>query len=193
MDWCWWLDSSWIRDGQILVIGTSLLLSSPPCHASSLTSLLPTFKRRALRKGRRLIYRYILKLFRDFVFHSIGVDNAPVLDLSHVLTCLNKVRFPLTSHHQDETSSSLMIAWRRIRREDHVGFEGWSIVFGSLISRDQDLCRSCLFVSPPYTNLLRGRGAYGKWTERSEAMSHWGDRGRGEERGVGKRTGEVMW
>lgn len=36
--------------------------------------------------------RYILKLFRDFVFHSIGVDNTPVLDLSHVLTCLNKVR-----------------------------------------------------------------------------------------------------
>jgi PAB-dependent poly(A)-specific ribonuclease subunit 3 len=35
--------------------------------------------------------RYILKLFRDYVFHSIGVDGKPVLDLSHVLTCLNKV------------------------------------------------------------------------------------------------------
>jgi hypothetical protein len=35
--------------------------------------------------------RYILKLFRDFVFHSTGVDGAPILDLSHVLTCLNKV------------------------------------------------------------------------------------------------------
>lgn len=35
--------------------------------------------------------RYILKLFRDYVFHSIGVDGSPVLDLSHVLTSLNKV------------------------------------------------------------------------------------------------------
>lgn len=35
--------------------------------------------------------RYILKLFRDYVFHSIGVDGTPILDLSHVLTCLNKV------------------------------------------------------------------------------------------------------
>ena len=34
---------------------------------------------------------YILKLFRDYVFHSIGLDGNPVLDLSHVLTCLNKV------------------------------------------------------------------------------------------------------
>jgi hypothetical protein len=35
--------------------------------------------------------RYILKLFRDYVFHSMGVDGKPVLDLSHVLTSLNKV------------------------------------------------------------------------------------------------------
>jgi hypothetical protein len=35
--------------------------------------------------------RYILKLFRDYVFHSISVDGSPILDLSHVLTCLNKV------------------------------------------------------------------------------------------------------
>lgn len=36
--------------------------------------------------------RYILKLFRDYVFHSVGVDGKPILDLSHVLVCLNKVR-----------------------------------------------------------------------------------------------------
>ena len=35
--------------------------------------------------------RYILKLFRDYVFHSISVDGSPILDLSHVLTSLNKV------------------------------------------------------------------------------------------------------
>lgn len=36
--------------------------------------------------------RYIIKLFRDMVFHQVDESNLPVLDLSHVLTCLNKVR-----------------------------------------------------------------------------------------------------
>lgn len=35
--------------------------------------------------------RYVLKLFRDYVFHSVDEVGNPVLDLSHVLTALNKV------------------------------------------------------------------------------------------------------
>lgn len=35
--------------------------------------------------------RYYLKLFRDYVFHSVDSDNQPVVDLAHVLTCLNKL------------------------------------------------------------------------------------------------------
>ena len=35
--------------------------------------------------------RYILKLFRDFVFHSIGFEGEPILDMAHVVQCLNKV------------------------------------------------------------------------------------------------------
>lgn len=35
--------------------------------------------------------RYIIKLFRDYVFHSVGPDGAAILDLSHVMVCLNKV------------------------------------------------------------------------------------------------------
>lgn len=35
--------------------------------------------------------RYIVKLFRDYVFHSVGGDGRPILDMSHVVTCLNKV------------------------------------------------------------------------------------------------------
>jgi len=34
--------------------------------------------------------RYIIKLFRDYVFHQIDENNNPVVNLSHVLTCLNK-------------------------------------------------------------------------------------------------------
>ena len=35
--------------------------------------------------------RYIIKLFRDYVFHQVDEHNNPVINLSHVLTCLNKV------------------------------------------------------------------------------------------------------
>ncbi|EGF99407.1 uncharacterized protein MELLADRAFT_40296, partial [Melampsora larici-populina 98AG31] len=35
--------------------------------------------------------RYVLKLFRDYVFHQVDAQGKPVTDLSHVLTCLNKL------------------------------------------------------------------------------------------------------
>jgi hypothetical protein len=36
--------------------------------------------------------RYLLKLFRDFVFHQAVEDGAPKIDWGHVVECLNKVR-----------------------------------------------------------------------------------------------------
>lgn len=36
--------------------------------------------------------RYIVKLFRDYVFHQVDEAGNPVVNISHVLTCLNKVR-----------------------------------------------------------------------------------------------------
>ena len=35
--------------------------------------------------------RYPIKLFRDYVFHQVDAQGAPVLDLAHVLSCLNKL------------------------------------------------------------------------------------------------------
>ncbi|KAF8583430.1 hypothetical protein K439DRAFT_1412181 [Ramaria rubella] len=35
--------------------------------------------------------RYIIKLFRDYVFHQVDENGHPVVNLSHVLTCLNKL------------------------------------------------------------------------------------------------------
>lgn len=35
--------------------------------------------------------RYLLKLFRDYVFHQVDENNDPVLNLAHVVSCLNKV------------------------------------------------------------------------------------------------------
>ncbi|KAJ5658790.1 uncharacterized protein N7484_002439 [Penicillium longicatenatum] len=35
--------------------------------------------------------RYFLKIFRDYVFHQVDAQGDPVVDLGHVLTCLNKL------------------------------------------------------------------------------------------------------
>jgi len=35
--------------------------------------------------------RYYIKLFRDYVFHSVDENGNPVVDMAHVLTCLNKL------------------------------------------------------------------------------------------------------
>lgn len=35
--------------------------------------------------------RYLLKLFRDFVFHQVDHSGAPWLDISHIVTCMNKL------------------------------------------------------------------------------------------------------
>ncbi|KAF7326956.1 PAN2-PAN3 deadenylation complex subunit PAN3 [Mycena venus] len=35
--------------------------------------------------------RYIIKLFRDYVFHQVDENGNPVVNLSHVLTCLSKL------------------------------------------------------------------------------------------------------
>jgi PAB-dependent poly(A)-specific ribonuclease subunit 3 len=35
--------------------------------------------------------RYLLKLFRDYVFHQVAADGRPWLDLSHVVYCLNRL------------------------------------------------------------------------------------------------------
>ncbi|KAK9453859.1 hypothetical protein V1511DRAFT_503431 [Dipodascopsis uninucleata] len=35
--------------------------------------------------------RYLLKLFRDYVFHQVDENGNPVVDLAHVLRCLNKL------------------------------------------------------------------------------------------------------
>lgn len=35
--------------------------------------------------------RYLLKLFRDHLFHQVSEAGAPWIDLSHIVSCLNKV------------------------------------------------------------------------------------------------------
>jgi len=35
--------------------------------------------------------RYLIKLFRDYLFHQVNESGKPVVDLSHVLVSLNKL------------------------------------------------------------------------------------------------------
>src|SRR5690606_33905751 len=35
--------------------------------------------------------RYTLKLFRDYVFHQVDAAGQPVVDLGHIISCLNKL------------------------------------------------------------------------------------------------------
>lgn len=35
--------------------------------------------------------RYIISLFRDYVFHQVDETHNPLVNLTHVITCLNKV------------------------------------------------------------------------------------------------------
>jgi hypothetical protein len=77
------VDLNLIQGGRILVTGMAFNHSP---------EFIPISEQSSRSRGFPLMFRYILKLFRDHVFHSVGVDGSPVLDFSHVLTCLNKVR-----------------------------------------------------------------------------------------------------
>nr|CDI56538.1 related to Pab1 dependent poly(A)-specific ribonuclease PAN3 [Melanopsichium pennsylvanicum 4] len=62
--------------------------------------------------------RYVIKLFRDHVFHSVDEAGRPVVDLSHILTNLNKLdagtdeKIMLTSRDEH---SCLVVSYREIK------------------------------------------------------------------------------
>ena len=63
--------------------------------------------------------RYYLKLFRDYVFHQVDHEGRPVLDLGHMLTCLNKLdagideRIQLVSR---EEQNIFIVSYRELKR-----------------------------------------------------------------------------
>lgn len=63
--------------------------------------------------------RYPLKLFRDYVFHQVDANGRPVLDVAHVLECLNKLdagsleRILLVSRDEQ---SCLVLSYRELKR-----------------------------------------------------------------------------
>lgn len=62
--------------------------------------------------------RYILQLFRDYVFHQVNAQGKPVLDLAHVLSCLNKldagIEEKITLTARDE-NTLIIVTFREVR------------------------------------------------------------------------------
>lgn len=70
--------------------------------------------------------RYPLKLFRDYVFHQVDTNGNPVLELGHMLSCLNKLdagideKVYLTSRdHQ----TSFVVSYKELKKQAANAFQ----------------------------------------------------------------------
>ena len=67
--------------------------------------------------------RYYLKLFRDYVFHQVDHEGRPVLDLGHIVACLNKLDAGIDEKIQlvsRDEQNLIIVTYREVKR----GFEG---------------------------------------------------------------------
>mmetsp|Transcript_5136 Transcript_5136/g.12459 ORF Transcript_5136/g.12459 Transcript_5136/m.12459 type:complete len:639 (-) Transcript_5136:173-2089(-) len=70
--------------------------------------------------------RYLVKLFRDFIFHTVDEEGRPQVDLGHVVNCLNKLdaaspeKTLLTSRNQD---SMLIVSYKELNRCIRAAFQ----------------------------------------------------------------------
>lgn len=64
--------------------------------------------------------RYMLKLFRDYVFHQVDSNGNPVLDMGHMLRCLNRLdagtdeRICLTSRDEQ---TSFLVSYKELKKQ----------------------------------------------------------------------------
>lgn len=62
--------------------------------------------------------KYLLKLFRDYLFHQVSETGSPWIDLAHVVSCLNKLdagspeRLCLVSRDEQST---LVVSYRDLK------------------------------------------------------------------------------
>lgn len=70
--------------------------------------------------------RYYLKLFRDYIFHQVDAQENPVVDLGHVLSCLNKLdagseeRISLVSR---DNQSCFIVTFRELKKGIESAFQ----------------------------------------------------------------------
>jgi PAB-dependent poly(A)-specific ribonuclease subunit 3 len=69
--------------------------------------------------------RYMLKLFRDYTFHQVDAEGRPVIDLGHMLMCLNKLdagieeKVSLTSRDEQTT---FVVTYRELKKQAAAAF-----------------------------------------------------------------------
>lgn len=70
--------------------------------------------------------RYYLKLFRDYVFHQVNSDGRPVVDLGHVLSCMNKLdagseeKIALVSRDEQNV---FVVSYKEVKRALEAAFQ----------------------------------------------------------------------
>lgn len=82
--------------------------------------------------------RYMLKLFRDYVFHQVDAAGNPVLDIGHMIRCLNKLdvgvdeKVLLTSR-DDQTI--FVVSYRELKKQVAAAFADLMKPVGTKSSR----------------------------------------------------------
>lgn len=70
--------------------------------------------------------RFFLRLFRDYVFHQVDAQGHPVIDLAHVLSCLNKLdagtdeRITLISRDEQ---NCFVVSYRELKKAIESAFQ----------------------------------------------------------------------
>ncbi|KAF7125678.1 hypothetical protein CNMCM5793_001971 [Aspergillus hiratsukae] len=70
--------------------------------------------------------RYFLKIFRDYVFHQVDAQGDPVVDLGHVISCLNKLdagtEEKITLVSRDE-QSCFIVSYKELKKALESSFQ----------------------------------------------------------------------
>jgi PAB-dependent poly(A)-specific ribonuclease subunit 3 len=70
--------------------------------------------------------RYFLKIFRDYVFHQVDAHGDPVVDLGHVISCLNKLdagtEEKITLISRDE-QSCFIVSYKELKKALESSFQ----------------------------------------------------------------------
>jgi PAB-dependent poly(A)-specific ribonuclease subunit 3 len=82
-----------LENGRLvrLLAKLNIILERPDTSSTPIASNNPALLNQPSSAWSETGERYYLKLFRDYVFHQVDHEGRPVLDLGHIITCLNKL------------------------------------------------------------------------------------------------------
>lgn len=70
--------------------------------------------------------RYILKLFRDYVFHQVNAEGRPVVNMGHILECMNKLdagsaqQIKLVSRDEQDC---FIVSYKELKKQVEAAFQ----------------------------------------------------------------------